>query len=720
MKTRKVLSLLLAVTMLLTAFSVAGLSVSAAEITAPGAGYVKTETVVVEDILNRKTGANIGTWGAHALAGTDSNGYATGLTYTIKDVATMYKSSRLADSISTQGGAKSLDMGDLSTLYVSFDLTVGSGFVDSEMRMEFRGKNANGTETDGKEGRPYDIGFTVDLVEGTQHVCVPFSEMKHFSNLCDASDWVEGGYTAGITYVHMIFGKNHYSSSCLDDSSFTISNLRFVNISWAPEKEEAVKVLNEASTVTVPSASKSSLTLTDTTYTIDGQSCKGLFGTITNADTFNASNIEYDHVFSIPADVTDYWDKAYLRLFVRLNGTIATNAATDMMLQLKVADSVGGSVPSRRYDIDESTVNADGWYCYTLPLTTLDSGNKLARESLTKITIGIINAGTTLQSLTAANGDTFEFAGFDICTLTEQPTTPAGIDLKFSEVSLSLSDNLTMNFKANKALFDSKYADPYAMINGNKIAGVLDEKNGVYVFSYDNIAPQSMADTITATLFATYNGSLCEGKTVESSVKTYCEWLLANATSDAQRRLVVDLYNYGSAAQTYVNKRPNRLIKSYLSDTQAAWGTTEMATVANKTVNEGNGSAVTWSHAGLVLDDSVRVWFEFAAADTTGLTVKITDTTGKELDVIEAAAFAEQSAGVYRVSFDGLNAKGMRRLLNVTVYDAQGNAVSNTLTYSVESYVYTVLNGGSDNAKLQALVTALMNYGDAAIAYAAA
>ncbi|MBQ9964521.1 MAG: hypothetical protein IJP14_05310, partial [Clostridia bacterium] len=52
MKTRKILSLLLAVTMLLTAFSVAGLSVSAAEITAPGAGYVLSEETVVSSFVN--------------------------------------------------------------------------------------------------------------------------------------------------------------------------------------------------------------------------------------------------------------------------------------------------------------------------------------------------------------------------------------------------------------------------------------------------------------------------------------------------------------------------------------------------------------------------------------------------------------------------------------------------------------------------------------------
>ncbi|MBQ9964577.1 MAG: hypothetical protein IJP14_05605, partial [Clostridia bacterium] len=437
---------------------------------------------------------------------------------------------------------------------------------------------------------------------------------------------------------------------------------------------------------------------------------------------FNTQNMMLYYELASAVDLTEDWDNAHVSFYIRFNGEISgktTGKAPKLQVKLLTGDPI--SYNKGRF-VNYTFATGESWQKVDLTLAQLTAGHNLTteiiKENATAFEFVVVNASTNTNAI-AATGDSIEIADLKLYKTVEAPTTPAGIDLKFSEVSLSLSDNLTMNFKANKALFDSKYTNPYAMINGNKIAGVLDEENGVYVFSYDNIAPQSMADSITATLFATYNGSLCEGKTVESSVKTYCEWLLANATSDAQRRLVVDLYNYGSAAQAYVNKRPNRLINSYLSTTQAAWGTAEMANIANKTVNEDNGSAVTWSQAGLVLDDSVRVWFEFAAADTTGLTVKITDTTGKELDVIEAAAFAEQSAGVYRVSFDGLNAKGMRRLLNVTVYDAQGNAVSNTLTYSVESYIYTVLNGGSDNAKLQALVTALMNYGDAAIAYAA-
>ena len=77
----------------------------------------------------------------------------------------------------------------------------------------------------------------------------------------------------------------------------------------------------------------------------------------------------------------------------------------------------------------------------------------------------------------------------------------------------------------------------------------------------------------------------------------------------------------------------------------------------------------------------------------------------------EAAAGME---GQYYVSFDGLTARQMRQTMYITVYQGD-TAVSNTLAYSVESYAYAKQN--DSDAKLVALLAAMIRYGDSAAAY---
>ena len=57
----------------------------------------------------------------------------------------------------------------------------------------------------------------------------------------------------------------------------------------------------------------------------------------------------------------------------------------------------------------------------------------------------------------------------------------------------------------------------------------------------------------------------------------------------------------------------------------------------------------------------------------------------------------------------------MSTLVEFTVYDGDGAAVTNTLTYSIESYAASKAN--NSDANLVALVKAMMKFGDGAKAY---
>jgi hypothetical protein len=68
----------------------------------------------------------------------------------------------------------------------------------------------------------------------------------------------------------------------------------------------------------------------------------------------------------------------------------------------------------------------------------------------------------------------------------------------------------------------------------------------------------------------------------------------------------------------------------------------------------------------------------------------------------------------YVVEYNGLAAKQMTELVNVTFYDAQGNALGETFTSSIQDYATRVLNGENEFHKV---VIAMLNYGAAAQTY---
>ncbi len=293
--------------------------------------------------------------------------------------------------------------------------------------------------------------------------------------------------------------------------------------------------------------------------------------------------------------------------------------------------------------------------------------------------------------------------------------------LAFKGASLSLQHNLAINYKVDKALFeDVGYTNPYVVfeLNGvkTKVSGytVSGER---YVFTFRNIAPDQMNDTIYATLHATYNGVEYASETREYSVVEYCYSMLELYSGDEYselRTLLVDLLNYGAASQVFTDYKTDALANADLTETQKQWATSNDPTLetvldtAYATVE--NPSAV-WKGAGLNLQESVSIRLKFIAENIEDLKVKIT--SGTKTWSIYSDKFIDAD-GVYQVYFTGLDVSQMREKVYFTIYEGD-TPVSNTVCYSIGSYAYekqnSTINGLSD------LVVAMMKYGDSAYAY---
>ncbi|MBQ4578130.1 MAG: hypothetical protein IJA84_03610, partial [Clostridia bacterium] len=166
--------------------------------------------------------------------------------------------------------------------------------------------------------------------------------------------------------------------------------------------------------------------------------------------------------------------------------------------------------------------------------------------------------------------------------------------LKFTGASVTLYSDLGVNFKVNGSVLKD-YTDPFVKFHfGGEDITHKDYviSGGKYVFRFRDIAPHRIGDTITATLYAYKDGVLCQGATVTYSVKQYCYNMLETYNDvdypayGKLRTLLVDLLNYGAAAQTYTKYNTGALVNGELMDKQLTWGTATDPAVSNAVARE--------------------------------------------------------------------------------------------------------------------------------------
>ena len=132
------------------------------------------------------------------------------------------------------------------------------------------------------------------------------------------------------------------------------------------------------------------------------------------------------------------------------------------------------------------------------------------------------------------------------------------------------------------------------------------------------------------------------------------------------------------------------------------------------------------SFTSMILGNSLGIHFAFEQdhrADWTGCYAEITKSCAGSEDVTLTVPFehwattlTRQGASFY-VGFYGIAAKEMTDMLYVTLYDAEGNAISNVYEDSVESYALRVLDKAESTDALKTMIVDMLNYGAAAQEY---
>ncbi|MBQ2420749.1 MAG: hypothetical protein II284_05040, partial [Clostridia bacterium] len=248
-----------------------------------------------------------------------------------------------------------------------------------------------------------------------------------------------------------------------------------------------------------------------------------------------------------------------------------------------------------------------------------------------------------------------------------------------------------------------------------------------YAFTYENFAAREIASEINATLYAEdAEGNVYYGPTISYSLRQYAENQIRKATAAEEfKTMMVDFLNYGAAAQTHFGYNTSDLANSGLTEDELALASPERDYVDSKSATVDSTKAVNITNFNLVFVDKITI---LAATDMDAATyeankdnwvAQVSYTNFDGIDVTEEIALNDESlfnlnGTRYVLNFAGLKSREMDKVVTIKICDKEGNVVSNTVTYSVESYAYSKGTGETTLAKL---VRNLIKFGDSNIAY---
>ncbi len=290
--------------------------------------------------------------------------------------------------------------------------------------------------------------------------------------------------------------------------------------------------------------------------------------------------------------------------------------------------------------------------------------------------------------------------------------------VKVRSTAMQISDTLAINYKIAKVsgyTYKMKFS-----LNGETVtvSSYTTDSSGRYVFLFDEISPNLIGETITSVIIVSdQNGNSVELKPAEYSVTKYINNTIASTSNDI-KTLFAAMVNYGDKAVDYVNSISSGADMALPSTDITSWGTYS-GLIGNLSRNyvsveaqtKLNNATVGWGESNLVLAENIKIKFTLTGTVKSGYKAIVTYNGDNYTNNIV------NENGTYYFVFENYNAAQMSRPFHIVIVDASGNAVSNTLTFSIESYAESMLKNNPAGTKLGNLLTAMMQYGDAAFAY---
>ena len=292
--------------------------------------------------------------------------------------------------------------------------------------------------------------------------------------------------------------------------------------------------------------------------------------------------------------------------------------------------------------------------------------------------------------------------------------------------SCSFQNDISVNYYIPATDLDG-YTGIYLLVEREKlIDGVMTKieeiisnyitVDGNLKFTYRGIAACEMGDVISATLYAIKDGKSYVSSLDEYSVEDYAYNRLAASSDETFKALLVDMLNYGAAAQLYFGYDVENLVNAALTEEQKALATVSISPESIARVeNTVDGAAATFVGQSVVFNNNVELkyYMRFAeGTDISALTLLLTYTTvggvEKTVEISGEDFVYVESYNAYAAKYCEIAAADMSCEIKATVYDGI-NAVSNTMVYSIESYVANRLSASSNEA-FKTLISEMYKY----------
>jgi len=278
---------------------------------------------------------------------------------------------------------------------------------------------------------------------------------------------------------------------------------------------------------------------------------------------------------------------------------------------------------------------------------------------------------------------------------------------KITGAYLNLTDNINVLYSAS---VPAEYENPYMVFEYNGESYTVSKytvaEDGEWLFAFEGVTPQMAGENIKATLIATKDGVEKRVEKAEYSVLTYCKNMLSKTTDAKLKTLLSDLLVYAAASQTYMDYKTDALVTEGLSLTPSTFA--PLAST-DKALHGTEDARVEWKGAALRYENAMAMKFNFKADKA--LTLKIT--VGERSEIYTSDDWETDENGNYVVYFRGILATEYDDVVTAVLYENDAQ-VGENVTYSVNSYVYSMQNEGGT---LGALVQATYNYGASAESY---
>ena len=314
-------------------------------------------------------------------------------------------------------------------------------------------------------------------------------------------------------------------------------------------------------------------------------------------------------------------------------------------------------------------------------------------------------------------------------------------DSVFAGANLNLNEGIAIQFLAypeaveeyDSSYLSVKYRDRDETLLTKEIEGVEYTFNGkgYILYRFDAVSPDRMADVVNATLYGVKGGNDTQiGDTITYSVKQYVTNTYANTTDTKLKTLLADILYYGEKARFYTGTNNTSLISDCSWVDTCKSDAVDMADISSvKNLTDFTNAHVEWTSVGLNLRENPAILYKFKltnkASGVSNYKLVVEVEGEKKLEYQLSAADYNKSERCYVYRFRGLNPTKMGETVTAYFVNAQGEKVSATLDYSVESFAkfcYDQTNGGTAftstvTEELYELIEALLAYGKSAKAY---